>query len=186
MTVINKSNREQMVSVLVKRAFDVKEKAAKNELNKCFEEIHAAYHGPENMKLMRMLPEQYFIHKIAISFGFNNFRAEGDSSLPCAYKFATNGYWTKKELLEITSQDYVDLIDKRAAAIDLISDEKKSFESEMDAVISTARTFKKLWQIWPECHEILGKFEPSTDKPMLPALQTDRLNKMLDIPKEAV
>ena len=159
-------------------------KDAQSEFNKCFDELYIAYHGTENIKLIESLPDQYFVHKSHVKFNFNNCTAHSTKDVPCSYKFATKGYWTEKELMAVLDQDAIDLIKKRGNAIEAIISEKSAFKNEMDAVICSARTFKKLWQIWPECHEILGEFEPMAEKIMLPALQTDRLNKMLDIPVE--
>lgn len=184
MTVINKSTRESMVETLVLRAFESKEKQAQSEFNKCFDELYIAYHGAENIKLMASLPEQYFTYRSSVRFTFSSYVAYSDKSLPCSFKFATNGSWTEKELMSVVDQRVIDLIKKRSNALESIKSEKSAFKDEMNAVICSARTFKKLWQIWPECHEILGEFEPTSEKIMLPALQTDRLNKILDIPTE--
>ena len=56
-----------------------------------------------------------------------------------------------------------------------------------DKVVSTVYdTFKKLWEVWPECKSLLEKFEDKPAIAILPAVQVHRLNAALGLPVDGV
>lgn len=55
---------------------------------------------------------------------------------------------------------------------------------EVHAVLESVHTFKKLWEVWPECKSLLEKFENKPAIAILPAVQVHRLNAALGLPAE--
>lgn len=62
---------------------------------------------------------------------------------------------------------------------DLVKEVDMAKRSAM-AAMSSVGTIKRLIEVWPEVAPFAKKFEG--ERPQLPALQTDKLNKILDLP----
>ena len=67
-----------------------------------------------------------------------------------------------------------------------IGEQRKSMCREVNAVLESVHTFKKLWEVWPECKSLLEKFEDKPTIAILPAVQVHRLNAALGLPVDEV
>ena len=67
-----------------------------------------------------------------------------------------------------------------------IGEQRKAMCREVNAVLESVHTFKKLWEVWPECKSLLEKFEDKPAIATLPAVQVHRLNAALGLPVDGV
>lgn len=62
--------------------------------------------------------------------------------------------------------------------------EKYEFKEQMISLMTNLKTFKALYEFWPEVRELLKEFEPTEPvKVMLPSVPLNDFNKLLGIPK---
>ena len=59
-------------------------------------------------------------------------------------------------------------------------------ECEVNAILYSVQTFKKLWEVWPASKSLLEKFVSKPTAAMLPAIQFDKVNAALGLPVDEV
>ena len=64
-----------------------------------------------------------------------------------------------------------------------LKEERGSASSQIYATLSQVKSFKRLWEIWPESKSLLQDLEETT-KPMNQLIVPNQLNKILNLPKE--
>lgn len=74
-------------------------------------------------------------------------------------------------------------------AVDVCEDfdiKRKQMSREINPVLESVHTFKKLWEVWPESKSLLEKFEEKPTIAILPAVQVNKLNVALGLPVSEV
>ncbi len=174
--------RERMARCVLNNAFEAKEKEADLNLrlagNKIYEDIYGAH-----LKAMQSLPEDwlktsYYI-KIAIAGQIHDVYFT-DSRL-----IGHEHYWQKPKLYIGDEQICIDFL----KALDIAGDikkQRKAMEREVNAILHSVQTFKKLWEAWPASKSLLEKFVSKPTVAMLPAIQFDKVNAALGLPVDEV
>ena len=187
MTVINKKVREAMVERLVKRAYDAQDKLMNTDLQNLALPIYNAYHTAEQQALMQQLPSTFFqkashirLNSALISKILYLYFPE-NMLLP--YAFDVSNYIHLDRLKDYNETVY-SLVNSTVLRYVKLQQDKQNFAEELHAVIQTARTYKKLWELWGDSYEVLKDLVPlAVGNPnYLPALNTARLNKIIGLP----
>lgn len=173
--------RKSMISTVLDHAFIEKQKQAQSELNAAGEALYMAHHG-EYLATLELLPSSFvyrssrFDTNIAgqrhnIYFEEKRIMTHESSSSHVAF-----------ESDHPEAQAFLRADDK----VEDISKQRNAMDREVNSVLESVNTFKKLWEVWPECKSLLEKFEQKPTIAILPAVQVNRLNAALGLPVEAV
>ena len=187
MTVINKKVREAMVERLVKRAYDAQDKLMNTDLQNLALPIYNAYHTPEQQALMQQLPSTFFA-------GYTHIRLNSalvpkilylyfpENTFP-SYAYDVSNYVHEGDLKDL-NEDVYNLVKATLLRYVKLQQDKQNLSEELHAVIQTARTYKKLWELWGDSYEVLKDLVPLVvgNPNYLPALNTTRLNKIIGLP----
>lgn len=63
-----------------------------------------------------------------------------------------------------------------------VKSRRSAMRREVGAVLDSVPTFKKLWEVWPECKSLLEKYEVKPSIAILPTVQVANLNAALGLP----
>ncbi|MCO8100889.1 Nmad5 family putative nucleotide modification protein [Acinetobacter indicus] len=181
MSRLTKQLREKMLAEVLDHAFAEKQRQAKAELNAAAEALYMAHHG-EYLATLELLPGSFiyrsknfdvsiggqrhlisFNERRIMTYESNHSRVAFDADHPEAQAF-------------LSANNNVEDIDKQ----------RSNMHREVNAVLESVHTFKKLWEVWPECKSLLEKFEHKPAIAILPAVQVHRLNAALGLPVEEV
>jgi hypothetical protein len=75
----------------------------------------------------------------------------------------------------------IDFLNARNA-VDDIKNQRETMSNKVNAILESVRTFKKLWEAWPEAKPLLEHFEEKPPATYLPAIQFDQINAELGLP----
>lgn len=187
MTVINKKVREAMVERLVKRAYDDQDKLMSKELQNLALPIYNAYHTPEQQALMQQLPNTFFqkFSRIRLNSALvpETLYLHFPENILLPYAFDVSNYVRENQLKDLNEGVY-NLVKSALLKYVKLQQDKQNLTEELHAVIQTARTYKKLWELWGDSYEVLKDLVPlAVGNPnYLPALNTTRLNKIIGLP----
>ena len=181
MSRLTKGLRERMARCVLSNAFGAKEKEAEQALRLAGDNIYADIYG-SHLKAMQSLPKDWlpmnWYVRIAIA-GQNH-----------------EVYFSEKRITGIDQHYYrpklyvgdeavcIDFL-KAIAVRDDVKKNRQAMEREVEAILNSVQTFKKLWEVWPASKSILEKFESKPTLAMLPAIQFDKVNAALGLPVEA-
>lgn len=182
MSRLTKDLRERMARCVLNNAFGVKEKEADQNLRLAGDKIYDDIYGA-HQKAMKSLPKEWLntSHYIKIAIAgqthdvyFSEYRLIGHEH-----------YWKKPKLYVGDEQVCIDFI----KALDITGDmkkQRKAMECEVNAILFSVQTFKKLWEVWPASKSLLEKFVSKPTASMLPAIQFDKVNAALGLPVDEV
>lgn len=187
MTVINKKVREAMVERLVKRAYDDQDKLMSKELQNLALLIYNAYYTPEQQALMQQLPSTFFVRYLYIRLNSTLVPETLYLHFPenAFHPYACNvSNYVLEDHLKDLNEDVYNLVKSTLLRYVKLQQDKQNLTEELHAVIQTARTYKKLWELWGDSYEVLKDLVPlAVGNPnYLPALNTARLNKIIGLP----
>ncbi len=180
MSRLTKQLREKMLSTVLDHAFLDKQKKAKADLITIGEKIYSDVYGP-HIDAMKSLPKGWLQKSSTVSIaiaGQSHSVELGESKL---IGYDQYGKWNKAKLYvgdELIAVEYLGLLEKSKD----LTEERRQMQREVNAVLESVHTFKKLWEVWPECKSLLEKFEAKPTIAILPAVQVDRLNSALGLP----
>lgn len=180
MTHLTKAIRENMRDVVLDHAFEEKTAAAKAELIAAGDALYMSHHG-EHLKTMQKLPPEFLYrasvmnaniggqtHKVNLSEIKLLSRESVNSKIP----FATDN---------TAAIAYLQANDK----VNDIKSQRATMSNKVNAILESVRTFKKLWEAWPEAKPLLEHFEEKPPATYLPAIQFDQINAELGLPPAA-
>ena len=182
MSRLTKDLRERMARCVLNNAFGVKEKEAEQALRLAGDKIHADIYGA-HLKAMQSLPKDWlpmgWYVRVAIAgqnheVYFSEKRITGDD----------HHYHRPKLYVgdEHVCLEYLQAIDVR----DGVKKQRQAMEREVNAILFSVQTFKKLWEVWPASKSLLEKFVSKPTVAMLPAIQFDKVNAALGLPVDEV
>jgi len=172
--------RQSMLRTVLNHAFSEKQDSAQAELVAAGDALYMAHHG-EHLKTMQKLPTGFLTTGIRMDSNIGGQRHQV--------------YLSEEKLLSHECRNnYIvfDANDPAAIAylqangkVEDLDKQRDSMYREVNAVLESVHTFKKLWEVWPECKSLLEKFEQKPTIAILPAVQVNRLNAALGLPVEA-
>ncbi|MCW1507650.1 hypothetical protein MKL33_06665 [Acinetobacter sp. AOR43_HL] len=185
MSRLTKTLREAMLETILTHAFDSKQKTAHQNKIICGEKIYQDIYST-NLIAMESLPKGFLPRSrhiyIAIAgqmhiVNFSEIRLIGSSH--------GDRHGNKAKLYVGDEAVAVDFLKSVEICSDL-EKQRNSMRSEVQALLDSVQTFKKLWEVWPESKTLLEKFEEKPAIAILPAVQVQRLNEVLGLTVEAV
>ncbi|WP_010114708.1 Nmad5 family putative nucleotide modification protein [Acinetobacter sp. P8-3-8] len=184
MSRLTKSLREAMLETILSHAFDAKQKNAKQQEIIAGEKVYQDIYG-SHLIAMESLPKG-FLEKssyfyISIAGRSHCIRLSESRLVGCRHD---NSYFKAKlyvgdEAIAIEYQKAVDVCED----FDI---KRKQMSREINPVLESVHTFKKLWEVWPESKSLLEKFEEKPTIAILPAVQVNKLNAALGLPVSEV
>ena len=181
MSRLTKQLREKMLETVLDHAFDVKQKQAKAELIAAGDALYMNHHG-EHLKTMQKLPASFLYKqgRMDTNIGGQRHIVSLSESKPMSYE--SNCSRIVFEADNPVAIAWLKANDK----VNDIGEQRKAMCREVNAVLESVHTFKKLWEVWPECKSLLEKFEDKPVIAILPAVQVHRLNAALGLPVDEV
>lgn len=181
MSRLTKQLREKMLETVLDHAFDVKQKQAKAELNAAAEALYMAHHG-EYLATLELLPSSFIYRSKSfdVSIGGQRHFISFDEKRIMTYE--SNHSRVAFDADHSEAQAFLRANDK----VDDVNKQRSNMHREVNAVLESVHTFKKLWEVWPECKSLLEKFEDKPTIAILPAVQVHRLNAALGLPVDEV
>ncbi|HCM30559.1 MAG TPA: hypothetical protein DIC32_01955 [Acinetobacter radioresistens] len=181
MSRLTKQLREKMLSTVLDHAFSEKQSQAKSELNVAAEALYMAHHG-EHLATLELLPSSFIYRSkgFDVSIGGQRHMIYFDENRIMTYE--SNHSRVAFEADHPEAQAFLRATDK----VDDVNKERRDMCREVNAVLESVHTFKKLWEVWPECKSLLEKFEDKPAIAILPAVQVHRLNAALGLPVDEV
>lgn len=175
---LTKDLRERMARCVLNNAFEVKQKEADKNLRLAGDKIHADIYGA-HLKAMQSLPKDWLPMSwyIRIAIAGQNHEVYFSENRITGEK---HNYYRPKLYVgdEPICIEYLKAIDAR----DEVNKQRKAMEREVNAILFSVQTFKKLWEVWPESKSLLEKFVSKPSVAMLPAIQFKSLNEKLGLP----
>lgn len=180
MTRLTNNLRERMAQSVLNNAFEAKQKEAERDLHLAGDKFHTDIYGA-HLKAMQSLPNGWLPMNLRIRIAiagqnhdvtFSEPRITGERHHYCRPKLYVGDEPIALEYLK---------------AVDVVEDIKKqrnSMKHEVEAILNSVQTFKKLWTVWPASKSILEKFETKPVVALLPAIQFDKVNAALGLPVE--
>lgn len=183
MSRLTKQLREKMLETVLEHAFTAKQQAANRAKVAAGEKVYTDIYGA-HLIAMESLPKG-FMNKgryIYIAIAGQKHCVELSEQKKIGYSHDSRHSETAKLYVgdEVIAQEFL-------AAVDVSADldkQRKAMHREVYAVLESVHTFKKLWEVWPECKSLLEKFEDKPTIAILPAVQVHRLNAALGLPAE--
>ena len=181
MSRLTKQLREKMLETVLDHAFDVKQKQAKAELIAAGDALYMNHHG-EHLKTMQKLPASFLYKqgRMDTNIGGQRHIVSLSESKPMSYE-------SNYSRIAFLADNPVAIAWLQAN--DKVNDTKNQrnvMSREINAVLESVHTFKKLWEVWPESKSLLEKFEQKPAIAILPAVQVNRLNAALGLPVDEV
>lgn len=182
MSRLTKDLRERMARCVLNNAFGAKGKEAEQALRLAGDGIYTDIYGP-HLKAMQSLPKDWlpmsWYVRIAIA-GQNHDIYFSEKRI-----IGVDQHWYRPKLYvgdEVVCVEYL----KAVAVCDDVKKNRQAMDREVEAILNSVQTFKKLWEVWPASKSILEKFESKPTVAMLPAIQFDKVNAALGLPVEGV
>lgn len=185
MSRLTKQLREKMLETVLDHAFTAKEQAAYKAKIVAGEKVYTDIYGP-HLIAMESLPKGFLskTHYIYIAIGGQKHKVDLTEDRLIGRGHADR-YGSGAKLYvgdEVVAQEFL----KAVEAVSDIQTERSNMHREVNAVLESVHTFKKLWEVWPECKSLLEKFEDKPTIAILPAVQVHRLNAALGLPVDEV
>ena len=170
--------RERMARCVLDNAFSAQEKEANQNLRLAGDKIYDDIYGA-HQKAMKSLPENWLKTSEYIRIAIAG--QTHDVFFTDSHLIGHEHYWSKPKLYAGDEQVCVNFL----KALDVTEDikrQRKAMGREVDAILHSVQTFKKLWEVWPASKSLLEKFVSKPTMGMLPAIQFDKVNAALGLP----
>lgn len=183
MSRITKYDREQMVKAIAKHGFEKQLAQVDSELVALADKFYTDIFGAAQ-KHIKALPKGFCYSSSSFNINVNGqnrpLSMSENRSLPyrASYSRETIAVYEDGHELVVELNTLTNKKEK------LVS-ERKAAERNANAVFESVTTYKKLWQVWPESHEILKDFDVAPTEPMLPSAPIKALNSALGLPSGA-
>lgn len=177
MSYLTKAVRENMHKVVLDHTFKEKQDAAKAELVAAGDALYMAHHG-EYLESMQKIPSSFFVNQQIMKSNIGG--QYHDVALSQRMKMCYKGYHARVvfEANDPAAIAWLQAIDK----VNDFKNQRNTMSNKVNAILESVRTFKKLWEVWPEAKPLLEHFEEKPPVAYLPAIQFDQLNSELGLP----
>lgn len=177
MSYLTKAVRENMRQTVLDHAFKEREDAAKAELVAAGEALYMAHHGP-HLKAMQSLPKTFLYESSYMDTNLGGQRHNIELSDRKLMSYENN---VSRIVFEANDPAVINYLQANKK-LDDIKEQRNTMSNKVNAILESVRTFKKLWEVWPEAKPLLEKFEDKPPVAYLPAIQFDQINAQLGLP----
>lgn len=179
MSRITKQLREAMLNTLLDNAFADDVKKAQQERLNAGEKIYQDIYG-KHLIAMESLPNDWLIKSryfyVCILGERHTIVLNEDRMIGVRH----NEYFYQAKLYAGDEQVVLDYIACNKAHDD-IKDKRSKMYREVTALLESVTTFKKLFEIWPECKPLLEKYAVKPVPSLFPAVQIKNINDGLGL-----
>lgn len=179
MSYLSQNVRTYMRNTVLEHAFKSKLEAAQAELVKAADALYMAHHGAY-LKTMQALPSDFLYASQYMDTNIGGQRHNIRLSEIKLMSYKSNCSRIVFEASNPAAIAYLKANDK----LDDIKSQRDTMSNEVKAILNSVRTFKKLWEVWPEAKPLLEKFENKPTVALLPAIQIDKVNAALGLPPD--
>ena len=179
MSRITKQLREAMRNTLLDNAFVDDLKKAKQELLNAGEKIYQDIYG-KHLIAMESLPKHWLEKSNHIFIGIGGQVHIVDFNDPRIIGYLHDSRHSCPKLYVGDEQVVLDYL-KCKKAKDDIKDKRSKMYHEITALLESVTTFKKLWEVWPDCKPLLEKYEVKPVPSLFPAVQIKNINDGLGL-----
>jgi len=174
--------RKRMARCVLDNAFAAQQKEFDQNLRLAGDKIYDDIYGA-HQKAMKSLPEEWLntSNYIRIAIAGQTHDVFFTDSRLIGYEH----YWKKPKLYVGDEQVCIDFLKALDVAEDM-KKQRKAMEREVNAILYSVQTFKKLWEVWPASKSLLEKYVSKPAVGMLPAIQFDKVNAALGLPVDEV
>lgn len=177
MSYLSQGLRQKMRNTVLDHAFKAKTEAAKKELILAGDALYMAHHG-EHLKTMQKLPPEFLYASRYMDSNIGGQRHQVKLSEVKLMSYKSNCSRIVFEASDTAAIAYLQANDK----VNDIESQRETMSNKVTAILESVRTFKKLWEVWPEAKPLLEKFEDKPTVALLPAIQFDQINTELGLP----
>lgn len=180
MSRITKYDREQMVKAIAKHGFEKQLAQVGSELIVLADKIYTDIFGAIQ-KHIKALPKGFCYSSSSFNINVNgqNRPINMSEKKPLPYRASHS-----RETIAVYEDSHELVVE-----LNTLTNKKeklllacKDAERNANAVFESVTTYKKLWQVWPESHEVLKGFDVAPTEPMLPSAPIKALNSALGLP----
>lgn len=174
--------RQSMLKTVLNHAFSAAERTAAQTKLVAAEKIYSDIYGA-HLIAMESLPRGFLEKRsyIYIAIGGQTRQIDfAECKLIGADHYSRHS--TNKAKLYVGDELVVAEWLKAESDCDDIEKRRNAMRREVGAVLDSVPTFKKLWEVWPECKSLLEKYEAKPSIAILPAVQVANLNAALGLP----
>lgn len=182
MSRLTKTLRENMLKAVLAHAFNEKETAAEKAKRDAGEKIYADIYS-KHLIAMESLPKGWLEKSSAIEIAVSGQRHRVYLNESRLIGRGHDGRYSMPKLYVGDEQVVIDYLET-VSNVDAIKKQRSNMSHEVQAILESATTFKKLWEIWPESKCILEKFETKPTVALLPAIQIEKVNSALGLPTD--
>lgn len=185
MSRLTKQLRDKMLETVLDHAFTAKQQAANKNKIAAGEKVYTDIYGPY-LIAMESLPKEFLpkASSFYIAIGGQKHKVDLTES-----RLIGRGHYDRYNSgakLYVGDEPAAQEFMKAVEAVSDIKAQREQMHREVSAVLESVHTFKKLWEVWPECKSLLEKFEDKPAIAILPAVQVNRLNAALGLPVDEV
>lgn len=180
MTNLTKAIRENMRKVVLDHAFKEKAETAQAELVASGDALYMSHHG-EHLKTMQKLPSDFLYASRYMDSNIGGQRHQVRLSDTKLMSYKSSCSRIVFEASDPAAIAYLQANDK----LNDIKSQRETMAHKVTAILESVRTFKKLWEAWPEAKPLLEHFEEKPPATYLPAIQFDQINAELGLPPAA-
>lgn len=171
--------RQSMLKAVLEHAFSEKIAQAKADLIVAGDALYMDHHG-EHLKIMQKLPASFLYKqgRMDTNIGGQRHVVQLSESKPMSYESNCS-----RIVFEADNPAAIAWLQANEKVGDAIN-QRDAMSREVNAVLESVHTFKKLWEVWPESKSLLEKFEQKPAIAILPAVQVAKLNSALGLPTD--
>lgn len=181
MSRLTKQLRESMSKEILSHAFSDKQQAADKVKLTAGEKIYTDIYGA-NLIAMECLPRGMLPKSSHIYIAIAGQKHKVDFNESRVIGFRDYDRHQSGAKLYVGDEPVAIEFLKAVEAVSDIQSKRSAMAREVNAVLESVHTFKKLWEVWPESKSVLEKFEVKPSIAILPAVQVNRLNAELGLP----
>lgn len=193
---LTNSMRGNIVAKVLKFKFEAQQKALDKEGHKLFDEVCDLLLG-KHKKTVEALPADWFplAQTLCVSIDDVMYTLSGShprrlpGSLPRTFDAARHR--TRSERSWSWQTDHggeykavFALLEPHVRKLIALSDERKTLEAKLNALVHSVTTDTKLYELWPELTEIVPMVEPTTAKGTALTVSIKELNELIPLPSK--
>ncbi|WP_314339349.1 MULTISPECIES: Nmad5 family putative nucleotide modification protein [Acinetobacter] len=169
--------RQSLLKTVLDHAFSEKQSKAKSDLVLAGDALYLDHHG-EHLKTMKKLPANFLYKQSRMDTNIGGQRHIVSLSESKLMSYESN---CSRIVFEADNPVAISWLQANENVESLVK-QRHAMECEVNAVLESVHTFKKLWEVWPESKSLLEKFEAKPAIAILPAVQVNKLNVALGLP----